>query len=676
MLILNLMKIETITKQNAFALGNRQQKFLPFLLGRLFVLMSVFSLFPGSFLFGQELPWEFAPYRMRVWMSIDPNIPISDAERTLLLKQVQQQMEIVYQSVADVDAVITPRGLFSPVLRGLRDISIDRVLANELVLVASKTTLEAKDLRTLEYVLEKGDKVYVSVSGRAEVTRELERLKDDPQWQTLISKLDSSIEMNDEIVKKIRSGEVPCALIRRSELESLGRNARIIPARFPWQLESLLRSYDKIFAVSVQKNREQFDLEIIEIDCNMRIVGPLVKATSPQLDFIARSVAFTTQTAFAPMARVEDADVRHATLRVRAGGLITSEDNVARIVQGDVLQPFVRRDDRNGAPTLLQSIPWTYLAITKCDDINAQSYIYSGIRGALAGRKNKRTKKIGLKVRPLLDETDLKLNIIREANQIFPGAEVYRRVPGGEDLDLVARSDWRGITKLAETNLPEALYDLPKPTATEESKKQPATAAANDAKLTPVSDSSSKENGEKTENKPDEQTPSPATPPTDAKPPKEKVALNAPLYMYYIKNGNTLLAKLPIVTGLQAMEVAELPDDRRRLEAEAFVKGIQGEMLDLVARRQILASRIRQKLEARQRDEAQKILQELRSEKNYDKLSEDLDSIQRRILSSDRGAIPPGTQNKIDRMFDTTRQMLQRYLQDTLLRDLEVAANN
>jgi plasmid maintenance system antidote protein VapI len=54
-------------------------------------------------------------------------------------------------------------------------------------------------------------------------------------------------------------------------------------------------------------------------------------------------------------------------------------------------------------------------------------------------------------------------------------------------------------------------------------------------------------------------------------------------------------------------------------------------------------------------------------------MQEELDALQRRILSSERGPITAGTQIRIDKMFDTTRQMLQKYLQDKLLRDLELA---
>ncbi len=156
---------------------------------------------------------------------------------------------------------------------------------------------------------------------------------------------------------------------------------------------------------------------------------------------------------------------------------------------------------------------------------------------------------------------------------------------------------------------------------------------------------------------------------------KSEIVLRAPLYIYYVKHGGTLLARLPMVTGNTDIEYAVLPDDRRRLESEAFVKGIQGEILDVVARRKILEARIKQMIEEKKASEAKKFLEELRSEKNYDKMLENLNAVQRRILSTDRSPITPGAQKRIDQMFDVTRQMMQRYLQDNLLRDMDNAVN-
>ena len=604
--------------------------------------LKLLKIFIGLFALGwfeqsataHEQPWEYDPYRMRLWISLDPALPLPVGASERLYEQLQQQMDLVYGATAEADARSTPRNLFSSVMRELDQFAISRVLDNELVLVVGRNHPASKDIRTLETVIEKADAIYLTESNKTEVERDVVPFIENPTWTGMAGKLRAVSGSDVDFLKQLKDGEISAALIRRFELSSLGRNVRFIPVRFPWQLDSLLRTHDKIFAVSIATDRDElFRVQLREIDCALRVVGPTVQFSVPVWETIPRSIAFATQQAFAPMARIEDADLKNATLRIRAGGLIVDKEHPARLVLGDVLQPYVRRDDRNGVPTLLQYIPWTYVAVTECDDIKARSAIFSGIRSALAGRKNKRTRKICLRVRPFSEATDLQMGIIRDPNVRIPGAEVYRRTPGGEDLTLVSRSDWRGVTRLTETSLPDAIYDVPLPKPDEASEK----------------------------------------PDPNAKPVKASISLRAPLYLYYVKHGSTLLARLPVVTGQNAVEFAELPDDRRRLEAEAFVKGIQSEMLDLVARRQILAARIKQQVEAKNKSSALQLLKELQAEKSYDTMSETLDTVQRRVLSSDRGPIPPVSQKRIDQMFNLTRQMLQRYLQDPLLRDMEIA---
>jgi hypothetical protein len=139
-----------------------------------------------------------------------------------------------------------------------------------------------------------------------------------------------------------------------------------------------------------------------------------------------------------------------------------------------------------------------------------------------------------------------------------------------------------------------------------------------------------------------------------------------------VKNGDTLLARLPIVTGMSQVEEAKLPDDRKRLETEAFLKGLQNEVLDLVVRRKILESRINKQLADKKVAEAEKYLDQFKRIKSYEKLSEQIESIQRRAMLNDAGKISPALEKKIDTMVDTTRQIMQKWLQDSMLRDLEL----
>ncbi|MDZ4848763.1 MAG: hypothetical protein SGI77_05680 [Pirellulaceae bacterium] len=585
----------------------------------------------------QELPWEFSPYRMRLWLSIDPALPCPASVHEKLLERLRPQMEIVYGPTADIDAQATPRSLFSSILRELDQFTIQHILDSEFVLVVGRNHPDSKEIRTLETIVEKSEAIYLASSNLNEVKREIVAFEDESIWKRMSDKLVGAEGSTADFLAKLKTGDILTALIRRSELETMGRSVRFIPTRFPWQLDSLLKTHDKIFAVSITATTdEQFQIQIREIDCVVRVVGPLVTATVPLWEAVPRAIAYASQNAFAPLARIEDADLKTAQLRIRAGGLVMEEEHPAKLMIGDVLQPYVRRDDRNGVPTLLQNIPWTYVAMTSGDSVNAHGSIFTGIRSPLAGRKNKRTRKICLRVRPVTDSTDLQMGVVIDPKIRIPGAEVYRRTPGTEDLTFESRSDWRGIATLGETKSPVATYDVPVP--------RDAEGGEEPKKVDP-----------------------------NKKPEKATVQLRAPLYLYYVKHGNTLLARLPVVTGLSEVEIAALPDDRRRLESEAFIKGVQSEILDIVARRQILATRIKQRVQENKKAEAGSLLKELQEEKTYESMSKQLDMIQGRILASDREKIPSVSQKRIDQMFNLTRQMLQRYLQDSLVRDMELA---
>ena len=129
------------------------------------------------------------------------------------------------------------------------------------------------------------------------------------------------------------------------------------------------------------------------------------------------------------------------------------------------------------------------------------------------------------------------------------------------------------------------------------------------------------------------------------------------LIVLWVKNGQVPLARLPVVPGAEEEVVAHLPRDDERLEAEAFVLGLQEELLDLVTRRQILLTRAEWYLRAGQRDRARQMLEELRSLQTLDDFRRYLLLNRKRLIASD-----PLAQKRIDQMFSKTEELLRAYL--------------
>jgi hypothetical protein len=395
---------------------------------------------------------------------------------------------------------------------------------------------------------------------------------------------------------------------------------------------------------------------------------------------IPQTVAFLQRRCFTPMARIEDNDNKTAVVRVRATGLATSPDSPVLIGPGDILAPYIRRDDLNGNPTQLQNLAFTYIAVTEpIDGARYYGAIFAASRGALVAAKNRRTRRVALKVQPHYPTTQLKLGVRAQANSAVPGAEVYLRTPGSDDLQMVGRTDWRGVIDLTKIENPTITYDQP----TSSSVDMIARARATAIRLKSLQENQSETAGGNT---PSADDPAVAAAAADEaaieaaaqaaknreRAPTRTMQIKLPLYLYYIKNGETLLARLPVVTGYKTQEKADLPDDRRRLQAEAFLKGLQGEVLDLVVRRKILDARIKGKIEEGKKDEAFALLDELKKVKNYEALSAQIQNILRRATSTEMGPVPTPVAERIDKMIDATRLLMQQYLQTDIVRELEV----
>ena len=126
----------------------------------------------------------------------------------------------------------------------------------------------------------------------------------------------------------------------------------------------------------------------------------------------------------------------------------------------------------------------------------------------------------------------------------------------------------------------------------------------------------------------------------------------------YVKNGGQLLARLPIVAGYHSRQLAEVPDDNPRLQAEGFIRGMNGQIMDLVAQRQILTARIRKRITENKLDEAQQLLEQLRTLKTRNDVQRELDMQARRQLASPYLSV----QARIDKLYGDTRALLAKFL--------------
>lgn len=632
---------------------------------------------------GQDVKiWEFSAYDIEIWYAFDGNVTASELARQEFIHQLHSNLERTYRSAWNLRFQPLPEELRGNVTRDFQEFTLDSLTAGELVLVVSTKHDQAKALRTFEAAIESPTTIYCTEQTKQRLDTAAAQLgiAAETPTGTLLSKIAVEPGGWTTLQERLTSADIAAALVPRSSLPALADSVRPLLTLLPWQIDSLLRVHDKLFFLLIDQDGDDLVVSARELDCPMQFMGPAMSARTKHWSYAARVAERTITRAFAPVARVEDAETKTASLQLRAGGLILDEHNPASVVPGDVMQPIVRRDDRNGVPDLLEPLAWTFAAITASDGVKMEAnvYTYSGGPG-LQGRKNRRTQRVLLRVRPQYMETDIQL-VVRDDGRPLGGSFVYRRDLLSEEFELLGRTDWRGRLTIPVPQAPGGF--LPEKIRYERVMAKRA-AEAEAAKAAANADNNTNADGNTA---PATAPPESTSSPTDDAAAEDETAgdavdeqvipLRAALTTLYIKNGDEVLAKLPMVPGLKTLETAKLKDDARRLRAEAFVSGFQGEILDLIGLRNLLAARIQLQLKNQKIDEAKATLEELRRLRNYSEMSEELQAIQRRMLDEKEGPVPLSAKSRIDRMFQTTRDMLQKFMQDNLLTESERAVGD
>lgn len=614
--------------------------------------------------------WEFSPYEVELWYSFSPRVTISQEARQQFLHELQTDIDRSFRAAWRLKASPLSPEWTATVERNFRDFTVQDFTRNELSVAVSTKHEATKTIRTLEAAVEQLDKILVTEQEIGRLQKLVERfdLAEDSLGAQLLSKCKVEDGLGvEELKEKLEAAEIPAVLLPKNEIDTIPANIRMLLSPLPWHTDSILRKRDKIIFLTIDQQGDAFHLKARELDCPMQFMGPTFSAELHHWPHAARSAAHCVTKAFAPIARVEQSESTTANLLHRAGGLIMRPENPAKLSVGDVMQPIVRRDDKNGRPTLLQPLSWTFAAITASDGVKMEAnvYTYSGGPG-LQGRRNRRTQRIVLRVRPTVDKTDVRI-VVRGSDKPQAGCFVFQRDLLTDEFEELGRTDWRGRFAMeVPVNGSFLQADLKRNRSKE---KRTARSNLERARGDFNSISSDESQADKKRKKEALDAAEAAMKPYDNYDPatdKDAIPLNYPLIQIYIKNGNTVLARLPMVPGLQPIETAELNDDSRRLQAEAFLNGFSGDLVSIIGLRQIFAARIKLNLKEKKVKDASRNLSKMREIQTYEEKSAELEAILRDMYDKKRGEVAFGQKRQMDRMFKTVSDMLQQFLQDNL----------
>ena len=398
--------------------------------------------------------------------------------------------------------------------------------------------------------------------------------------------------------------------------------------RFPIEKQklitpNLLRQLDKIYATSLRYENGVYELGVAEFDTNARVRVLTAKRSFRNLETLPAQIFSCLKEVFSPIAQVDYngvTDGKTARIKIRAAAMVADVEAGSPIMmqKGDVLRPVVRKNDRSTqAPEYdgVIEVTWTYmyindLTVQEDEDLgvlrtngNGKGQVISTftmLRNPIAARRNTLQEKYGLLVRPVQESSLLKIVANDRENYTLQGYNVYAKSP---KIDPEAEGDAPTLL-IGQTDWRGAIE------VTQDIFQNQGTTK---------------------------------------------------LVVIYVRNGQQVLARLPIVPGYRALEEVKLPNDDYRLQYEAFFVGFQNSILDYTVQQAVYKIRIEHHINKDEEEKARKLLKELSKVPSAVALNDVLSK--REVSLQDDPNIDANTKRKIEGMFEKTRKLINEYLQ-------------
>ena len=396
-----------------------------------------------------------------------------------------------------------------------------------------------------------------------------------------------------------------------------------------------LPGLDKIYAVSLRDRGGVFELQLVEFDTNARVRVLAASRKFRNLSMLSNQIFSCLQEVFSPISRIQYngmTDGKTASIEMRSAGLVpdVTQGSPILLEKGDVLRPVVRKNDRKTQAPVYDGVIeviWTYMFVNNVithqeESLNATRSngsargevvsTYTMLRNPLAARRNTAQQKYGLLVRPTSNSSLLKITAMGRDDYTLQGYNVFAKSP---KIDLDDLSDTPTI-RIGQTDWRGGIEI-----------DQDLFAGQGKTKLVVI----------------------------------------------YIKNGQRVLARLPIVPGYRPIETASLPNDDYRLQFEAFFVGLQNSVLDYSIQRKVYEIRIKHHVEKNEEKDARELLAELKKVPGLEDLDEILATKEAGL--QDNPLIDSTIRPQIDRMFKQTRELIGEFLQGNLLLEMTKLVN-
>jgi hypothetical protein len=389
---------------------------------------------------------------------------------------------------------------------------------------------------------------------------------------------------------------------------------------------------DKRMLLTVTALPVGYQMRCREWDSYVRRWGPVQQRTVSQRSLLAESCFQLLREVFAPLAVVHPLSgddrqtLTQVVLQFKGSQLASKPVEQLFLHPGDIYQPLLRRSDRSGDLLGVSEVSWTYLALNGAPLLEAPS---SG--DPSGGSPSSRAM-----------STEQKSHDRHWHARIHSGL----RRPFG--IRLRGRSELLALAMRATQTRTQvrfyARHDRAQGLSGYEVFQQRAR----------------------------EKSPSHLLGVTNSRGMIVVEQEQAPIMTLLLRSDGRLLAKVPVVPGVAPLVEVPIVDDTARLQAQARLVEVREQLVDLVARRNILLARARDQLKKDHLDQAQQLLQELDALPGRARVNQILSAAENQPGSRSED---PQVQARIAKMFTNTRSLLGRSLDTRPVRDLQNEVN-
>lgn len=388
--------------------------------------------------------------------------------------------------------------------------------------------------------------------------------------------------------------------------------------------------FDKIYPVAVEIVGSQYVISGREWCRESELLSPVKSVMTLDRKMVATEVFRLLQSLFRSVAHIDDGTDTTARMKIRAGELWPGDPAFSQVADNSIFVPFTRNYGRDRSLRAIQFVPWTYLAPTTVARSRLDCRVDTGVRVKFAPKKRVEWRALTLKV--TLKETELTVQPQRKTAKPLVGymLAVYDEFP----------------------------KDPPKKPATEAPIAGPS---ADGDKKPAVTDTAATDPG-----------PVPLLMRTDrdghvfvpAKPEK-------PLQWVFIRSGKELLTKFPMVAGAEAKMTASCPDDTLRLDVEGQIALLEGELVDVIAKRAVTVAMIKARAKKSEWDRVSEGFESLTKQPKLDDFKKSVDLIQVPAMKAAQAKKNVMAEDRIRKLSAKVLEIAQFHLDDEKITELK-----